>query len=204
MYILITISIISILISYIINHLIITGSIFKESVTERLSTGRAEEVIINRYKYEWVRYLLTPILKFIPIITISLIILTGAYLNNYKVKFVKILKLVTILNAIQLLPGIIRIVWFNNSNNFTLEEFQNFSPYSLLYYLNKDNFQVWLYYPLSLVNILEILYWVLLTIGIKKIFKIRLSKAICLFFQTYFIALLLWVTFVTFIIIILD
>ncbi len=204
LYLLLSISIISVVLSYISNHLIITDAVYKESVVERFSRGKVQYIISKRFNYEWINYLLSPVFKLIPILIISLTILIGAYLNSYKIKFFQILNLITLLSVINLIPYIYKIWVFYNMADFSLQDYRNFSPHSLIYYLRKENLPKWSLYPIYLINIEKLLYCISLIIGIKYTFKINLYKSILLFIQTYFVLLLFWAVFISLIIILLS
>ncbi len=196
----ISISVISIMISFITRHFIVNEEVVYQSLSERLPSEKIDELMVNRTKFEWVGYLLMPIFKFMLFVIISAILATGIYLKSYRISFIKILTVVIYSSFVFLIPSLIKTVYFFSlENSFTMDEFQNFHPYSLLYYVNYDRIDIWFYYPIYLVNFFEISFWVALAIGIKIVSKLSFLKSVILILQTYVLSLLLWIVFVMFI-----
>jgi hypothetical protein len=190
----------SILLLRIINHYIITDDIYQKTVSEQLSVKRVDEALANRFKYEWLNLVVTPVFKLLSFLIITLIIATGAYLRSYKISFVKIFTAVVYASFVFLLPEIIKIFYFMNiDNDFTMEQFRNFYPYSLLYYVNKESIDVWFYYPIYLINIIELFYCLVLAVCIRFVSKLSFLKSFFLIIQTYVVALILWTVFIIFI-----
>lgn len=196
----IIISFISIALSFVSRHYLINEEIVYKSLSEHLPTERLEDAMANRVKYEWLNYMLIPIVKFTLFIITSTVILTGVYLNAYKISFKKILTVVAFSGFVVLIPNFIKIVYFFFfKESFSLEEFQNFHPHSLLFYVDKQEIAKWFYYPIYLINFTELLYWFALVIGIKLISNLSFAKSFLLVSQTYILTLFVWAVFVVFV-----
>ena len=195
----IIISFITVVLSFFTRHFIISKELVFNSLREHLPSESIEDAMTNRIKYEWINYVLIPVIKFILFLVTTIIIAVGVHLNSYKIAFKKILTVVVYSGFLFLLPIIIRIVYFYFfKDNFTLNDFQNFYPHSLLFYIDKSKVETWFYYPISVINIYEFTYWILLAVGIKKVSDLSFVKSFLLILQTYVLVFFIWVVFVVF------
>jgi hypothetical protein len=78
-------------------------------------------------------------------------------------------------------------------------DIQTFYPLSLLNLLEVKDIPQWLLYPLQVINIFEVLYWLILAYGLSLVAKERLPKMLWLVAFSYGIGLFVWVVFITFI-----
>lgn len=178
---------------------ILTDDIVYESLSKQLSSERVEDIMASRAESNFLPYLLTPVFRLINVAIISLIVLIGVYLHSYEIKYRQIFRVVVIASIVFLIPGIWRtIVFAMKTPNFTLEEFREFSPHSILYYLDRDSIKDWFYYPLYLVNLAELIFMFVVAVGLKKAGNLKLTKSILLVIETYFVSLVLWTLFVVF------
>lgn len=196
----IIISLISITLSFFTRHFVVSEELVYNSLSERLPSERIEDAMANRIKYEWINYVLIPVIKFILFLITTIVILVGVHINSYKIAFKKILTVVVYSGFLFLLPTIIRIIYFSLfKDSFTLNDFQNFYPHSLLFYIDKSKIATWFYYPISVINIYEFVYWFFLAVGIKKVSDLSFIKSFILILQTYVLGFFIWVVFVVFI-----
>lgn len=187
-------------ISYITSHFVISEEMVYESLSNRVSSERIEDIMANQSKYQWLNYVLNPILLLISFLIISAVVAVGVHLKSYKISFKKILTVVTYSSFIFLLPKLIKLVYFLfYAEEFTIDEYRAFSPHSLIFYIDKSLISKWLYYPVYLVNISEFVFWFILAYGIKLISNLSFVKSFMLIIQTYVAALLFWAVVVVFI-----
>src|SRR5690606_2346412 len=100
-----------------------------------------------------------------------------------------------------LLVGIIKIVWFYFFQiNYTLESVQHFYPLSMLNVIGYENVKSWYIYPLQILNVFEIVYWVILALLIDTELNTSNIKniGIKIVASSYGPALFLWVVGVMF------
>lgn len=194
------ICLISAAVSYYINHFLISKEMIFDSMREQLSSERVEEMLSGKAKYVWLSYIISPVIKFVIILIISGVILTGIHLKSYKISFKKILTVVVYCEFIFLLPLIIKVLYFSFfKNDYSLDEFSGFSPHSLLYYIDKSSVSQWFHYPIYLVNIFQLLSWFILAFGINKVSDLSFKKSFLLIMQTYVPAVVFWAVIMVFI-----
>ena len=81
---------------------------------------------------------------------------------------------------------------------FSLEYIQTFYPLSLLNLVVIENIPQYLIYPLQLINIFELAYWIVLAFLIKVYTNRSFDKSFSFVAGTYGVGLFAWVILVVF------
>nr|WP_320117523.1 hypothetical protein [uncultured Marinifilum sp.] len=145
-------------------------------------------------------YIIPIIYHLIKFALISSVIAIGIYFNKSKISFFKIFTIVCIAEFSFLLPSIVKQIWFGIwSPKFTVEEYKGFGKVSLfnLFQLPQENKFTYLFKAL---NLYELLYILLLSIGIKHQFKFTFLKSLKLILTTYGTLLLFYFSLIMFLI----
>jgi hypothetical protein len=131
---------------------------------------------------------------------LALVLLTGTIFWNIKVSFKKLFQIALIAEFLFIIPSLIKLVWFLFiETDFDLLDLQTFYPLSLLNMIEAKNIPQWSLYPLQLINVFEVVYWLILAYGISLVAKERWAKMVGLVASSYGIGLFVWVVFITFI-----
>ena len=101
--------------------------------------------------------------------------------------------------------GVLKIVWFYFfQTSYTLEDLQYFYPLSALNIVGYKGLDNWFIYPLQVLNLFELAYWLLLSYFIGKLAFTEKDKGkpmdlgFKIVASSYGSALLLWVVVVMF------
>jgi hypothetical protein len=189
-----------ILLFYYLNTFVISSSIYYNSFAEKLSVDRINQLINKQKEYLWISYLFIPIFLFIRIRLTSGCIFARLFFSHDNIRFKEILKIVYWSEIIFVLSGIFRsIILAFFIKPTTLKELQAFSPLSLISIMNINKIPLYLFYPLQVINLFEIAYWIFLSLGLKELLHITLSKAFLYVLTGYGLGLFLWVLCVVFI-----
>jgi len=190
-------SIITILLTYINQRLILTDKCYYNSFIEQTSAEKIEVLIDN--KDNIFSFLFGPIFMLIKILLISVPIYIGIILINIKITFQDLFKIVAISELIFFIPMIIKIIWFYFfDKEYILNDLVNFYPLSALSLFDFKNVEPFLIYPLQILNFFELFYSLFLAYGISKVIKIDLQRGMKIVLSTYIPTIILWVVFVTF------
>ena len=186
--------------SYIQNKLIITDDLYlNSSIGEQIGFERVEEILDKQKRYEWISYLIIPIIYLLKFSIIALVLLTGFFFFEKKVNFSVIFKAVIFAEIPFLIVPIIKLVWFLFiQTHYTFEDVQYFFPLSALQLFDVKSLPAWQIYPLQLFNVFELIYWVLLAYWLKKLLNISLNKSMEVVASSYGTGLVIWVVFITF------
>lgn len=130
---------------------------------------------------------------------ITLVIYTGVILSSLNIGLRRIFRVVVQAEFIFLLMGFVRFFWFylfQSDINFTSLGF--FQPLSIINFFSPNDDLTYLVYPLQLINLFELAYWFILAYLLRNLLKKSFWKSFEFVLNTYGVALVIWVVFVTF------
>ena len=192
-FLFLSICIISALTSYLTNNYLLTDEILTESYSNSITAAQIEYLLHIRYKYEWISYLTIPIMYALKIFVISLCLLIGSELLNYQLNFIYAFKIVLISEFIFLFVPILRFFWFDLIQPLlTLKDFLTFYPLSVMNLMENETLDPWWYYPLQILNLFELIYWLSLAYWLHTILQKGFRKMMGLVAITYGSALFIW------------
>lgn len=176
------------------------------SLSEKFSINVAQEVLTLQKKWEWVSYVLIPFVTIIKITLISSVLYIGTFFySKIKVTFKQLFDAVVKAEFLFLGVGVLKIIWFYFfQTSYTLEDLQYFYPLSALNIVGYKGIDAWFIYPLQVLNLFELAYWLLLAYFIGKMAFTEKDKGkpmdlgFKIVASSYGSALLLWVAVVMF------
>lgn len=195
----------SVLFTYEFNTFIQTDNIIAQNLSEKYTQEMISNYLNLRNVWTWVIYIFILVAVYVTTSLIALIILLVIelyYLNENKtnVKFKDTWRIVLCAQWSTVLVIFVKVLWFGfYHTQYTLEELQSFSPLSLINFFDRKTLDVWLVYPIQLINLFELAYWIILIIGIKKLLNRSWLKSVEMIFLSYGIALFVWVVIIMFI-----
>jgi hypothetical protein len=138
--------------------------------------------------------LLVPVIYYIKLSLIALVLQTGFFFFERKVSFSIIFKAVMLAEIPFLIVPVIKLFWFLFiQTHYDLNDLQYFFPLSALQLFDVQKLPSWQVYPLQLMNVFELIYWVLLAYWLKKLLNLSLNKSMEVVASSYGTGLLLWV-----------
>jgi len=184
------------LLIYLRNYLLISEDIYYQSLSERFTFERIRELIDDRKKWFWVNYISIPFILIIKFSLVSSSLWLGAFFFNRKVSFSDLFGVAMLAELISQVPPVLKIFWFFFiQTDYTLTDLQQFSPFSALSLFEEGTIQPYLVYPLHLLSVWEIGYWILLAYGLSRVIGNPLTKSLQIVAVSYGSGLLLWVVF---------
>ncbi|MDI9876238.1 hypothetical protein [Flectobacillus rivi] len=189
-----------VLLTCLTNLFLISDTLYYNTLIEQLSVEKIESIIEQSRKWAWVGYLLVPIIYYLKFLLVALVLQTGFFFFDRKVSFSIIFKAVMLAEIPFLVVPVIKLFWFLFiQTHYTLNDLQYFFPLSALQLFDVQKLPSWQVYPLQLMNVFELIYWVLLAYWLKKLLNLSLNKSMEVVASSYGTGLLLWVAFITFI-----
>ena len=175
-------------------------------LTETLSFNQVEKILQFQKKINNWLYLVLPLLMIFKIFLISSVLYIGTFFySKAKVTFKQLLNAVIKAEFVFLGVGVLKIIWFYFfQTNYTLEDLQYFYPLSALNIVGYQGLDAWFIYPLQVLNLFELAYWLLLSYFIGKLAFTEKDKGkpmdlgFKIVASSYGSALLLWVVVVMF------
>lgn len=188
------------ILTFTINQFLVSNTLYYNSYSEQLTIERIESIIEQSHKWAWLGYLLVPVIYYIKLSLITLVLQTGFFFFERKVSFSIIFKAVMLAEIPFLIVPVIKLFWFLFiQTHYDLNDLQYFFPLSALQLFDVQKLPSWQVYPLQLLNVFELIYWVLLAYWLKKLLNLSLNKSMEVVASSYGTGLLLWVAFITFI-----
>ncbi|WP_375579908.1 hypothetical protein ABWH96_02170 [Marivirga tractuosa] len=176
-----------------------TDEIYIQHLFKQSSIEKIDEILSLRAEWSWLNFLIVPLIHIIKVLLISFWILCGMIIFGFKSNFNSIIRVVLVAEFVWLLPSIILVFWFGLiDTSYTFSDVQTFAPLSLLILFDASQLESWLIYPLKSLNLFEVIYLLVLALGIKKIIKKDYDSALKFTLPVYGSALVVWILFVTF------
>jgi len=185
--------------NYFTREYIVTKDVFYRTFGEQVAVERINQYLDLREKVKWIVFALVPVFLLIKISLVALCIDVGAELADYKIGFKKIFRVVLIAETVFVIGTFIRTIGlclFVNIN--TMQDIQWYSPFSLGSIFPAKNFPSWLTYPLLTVNLFEVAYVIVLSMGMSYVLQKSFRESFKLVFFSYGLGLLIWMVTVVF------
>lgn len=202
----IIISIFLIILGVLTKSLLDLDNLILDNLSTSITRNQLIEYLDFKKKWQWISYTIIPILLLIKTTIVASVLYIGTYFySKTKVTFNQLFNAVIKAEFVFIGVGILKIIWFYFfQTNYTLEDIQNFYPLSALNIVGYKGLESWFIYPLQVLNLFEVAYWLLLSYYIGKLAFTEKDegKPMDLGFNivasSYGSALLLWVVVVMF------
>lgn len=170
------------------------------SLIEKLSQSQIQDYLLIQEKWEWVSYIIIPVLLLIKTLIIASFIYTALFFfSKSETSFLNILTPVLKAEFIFLLVPISKTIWFYFfQTNYTLEDIQYFYPLSALNIIGYAGIEPWLIYPLQTLNLFELAYIIYFAYEIGKLTNTNTDNGFKIMMYSYVPTILLWVCVVMF------
>ena len=117
---------------------------------------------------------------------------------GYKVKFKVLWQFALVAEFIFIFPELLRLLWYMNpTGSISYLEIKNFEPLSALWLIGPENLEEKFHYPLSVINVFELLYGMAWVLGFHALSRRSVQESIPVVLLSYFLPLLLWLAFYT-------
>lgn len=188
------------ILSEITNYLFDFNQLITNSLSEKLTNDQIESFVNRQQKGKWVSYAFIPIYYFIKISLVALLLYAATiFYKRQECSYSQVWNLVVEAEYIFLLAPVFKIFWFSFfQTNYTLEDLQLFYPLSALNIVGYIGLEKWYIYPLQVINVFEIIYWIVLAKGMAKLMGVSNEKGLSAVAVSYGSSLALWVVAVMF------
>lgn len=167
------------------------------NLSEQLTFDQLENYFDTKSRWGWVKYVFVPILLLLKTTLLSWILAIGGFLYNVNLPHKKYWEIVLKAEFLFLIPALVKIAWFLwVEPDYTLDEVQQFVPFSLQSILDTSRIPIWIIYPLQLINVFESCYWMMLIVLINQ--ASPQNKGVSIVLSSYAPALFIWILFIMF------
>ena len=183
----------------ILKEFIITDSILINTLKDNYTYDRILEIIDKQHKFAFIQYIATIVFQIIKILLVSMFIFIVLYFYNIdQLKYKNCCTIVCLTEIIPILNSFYFLIFFLINPPSNQLDFEKINNLSIFNFINKNNVSSFLIYPLQQINLFELAYWIVLTIGIKKLIQKPFWYCFKITALSYGIGLLIWVIFVVF------
>ena len=187
------------LIQYLFNSFVLNETFYRNTWSQSFSMSRVEKMIDLNKKWNWVMYMLSPLMLTLKLLFVTFLIQARLFLSESDYTFKKIFRIVLVAEFIPLGFAIIQLGYFLFVSPSNMDDLNNFSPLSIMNFFKPNTIPGYLSYPLQSINFFEAAYWILLILGLKSQLGNSFGKNFKLVATSYGLGLLLWIVFVDFI-----
>jgi hypothetical protein len=205
-HILITLIVINIILTFSSQYLFIDDSLYYESLGNQLAIQRIDEILAMSKKWQWIGYAFIPLVILLRTFYTAVFLYIGVFFAEIRLEFGKLFKIALLADFVYILAGFAKLViliFFREVS--TLDDLQ-FQPLSVMELVNKSHVDTLFVYPLSLLNLFELGYFItlawLLAVALRESggeHPHGFGKSIKLVTASYGSGLLLWVILVMFV-----
>ncbi|MBE0677352.1 MAG: hypothetical protein IH592_01175 [Bacteroidales bacterium] len=131
----------------------------------------------------------------------SVLLYIGVFFNDLhkEITMGKIFKVVIVSELVFISASIVKLLWFIFfAGNYILDDMSFFYPLSLINLFSRTEVASYWIYPLQTVNIFQLLYVLLLALGLSRISSIKKEAADKVVLATYVPGIVVWVALIMF------
>lgn len=190
--------------SYIFSNALQTDEFIRSSLSGQYSNEIISNYLESRKNWAWLSYVFVPLLILLRTSIIAFLMQMAVFFIDPEdeTSFAKFWSVTLSAEWITVLLIGFRFFYFTViDTQYTLEELQTYTPGTLADIYDTSSLENWSAYPLGLLSIWELLYWLVLVFGIHEILKTDFFKSWAVVLASYGLGLLIWVGFVMYLLI---
>jgi hypothetical protein len=185
--------------NYFMREFVLTKEVFYRTYGEQVAIEKLDEYFTLREQLKWFVFAFIPVILLIKISLISLCINTGAELTDNKITFKKTFQVVLASEIVFIVATYVRsICLYLFVDAAVMQDIQQYYPLSLASVLPMNEIPSWLVYPLLTLNLFEVMYVLVLSLGISHALQKSFSQSLKLVFASYGTGLLIWMVIIVF------
>ena len=141
-------------------------------------------------------YLWTPFSLLWKFTVIAFLFWSIGLMIGYKASFKELWKFALVAEVVFIFPELLRLlVYMNPSGSVSYYDIQNFEPFSALWIVGPSNVDVKYHYPLSVLNLFELIYGALWVMGFHAISRRSIEESTLVVILAYYLPLFIWLGF---------
>lgn len=186
-------------INYIEQTYIVTNERIRTSFSDRPDIDRIESILEEKQEVSIVdsAFFGVKILGGFYLVVVSFFI--SAQVSGFKINFQNLSKIILVAYVSFLVAYLIKVLWFLVIDDFTLKEFNSFYPVSLMNFFDHEEIDYWMINPLQYINAFQILFILLVSVGLVSFLKIKPIKSFIWSSITYSTILIFWIALIAFV-----
>ncbi len=185
--------------AFIQQKMILTDQVYFNTWSQQLAYDRVETLLAMKHKWLWAGYFVIPLIVLLQVSFVASCLTTGALLGNFEGNFRFFFGIVLRCYPVLMLHGIaILITALLFKDISTISDFQRADYFSAAALINQQDLTAWYIYPLKVLNVVEICFWLLLSWNLSQYTGRSWLANFKFVASSYGVGLLLWVLFIMF------
>ncbi|MCB9426652.1 MAG: hypothetical protein H6584_06445 [Flavobacteriales bacterium] len=173
------------------------------ALSNKLAQEQVDKFFEDQASWWWLGYAATPLIVLLRAGLVAICLYIGVFMyeihEKTKITMIKIFKITLVGEFVLLSASYVKFFYFYfQTNDYSLEDIQRFSPLSLVSLFNIEELELWLQVPLQAFNIFELIYILLLSYFLSKIIHNKFTKSFELVLVSYGSGLLVWTGLIMF------
>ena len=170
---------------------------------EQLAKDQLEKLLAAQQKWAWVGYAIIPVMVLIRSSLVALCLSIGVFFYDIerKIPFKRFFRIALMGEFVLVLVGLFKFGYFYFiKTDYNLQDLQQYYPLSYINFLDRENLQPWLIYPLQTLNLFEVAYFLVLVYGVHKLLQNKFIKSLEMVALSYGTGMLIWMGLIMFLI----
>ena len=183
---------------FLSNEFVYTRQLFYRTFGEQIAFERIQSFLDMRDKWSWISYAIVPLVLLIKVSYVALCIDIGLLFSKHEapISFKKLFRIALMAEIAFVLANFLKTGWLYFIDMQTLHDARYFFPLSLGFMM--EGMPQWLAYPLLTANLFEIIFILLVAMGLNMYLGKGYRKALTVTLLSYGTGLLLWAVLVVF------
>ncbi len=177
---------------YITVEYIYTPSFYHEWLSGIVDHNKIEYSIEKKKKYTLIGYIIQPITVLLKCAALTCALYAGITIFSVTVSFRNCFKIVLLAELVSFCASFAKVAAYFLLPSLTAKNFQYFFPLSITSIFSLEGFPEYLRYPLNQLNIFEVIYWMILTYGLRSLSSIAWTNAAGIILCSCGLAVFLW------------
>lgn len=146
-------------------EVLLTDSLYFNSLGEQMAYERIEELIARQQQYKWLAYAMLPVVTLLQVFLITLCLNVGTVLYEYKPGFRQLFGMVARATVLMAVAGSLQIIPLVITPIETLDQLTQLDWFSLAALFSGMELPLWLLLPLKMLNLILLLTLLVLAGG---------------------------------------
>lgn len=195
-----------IMLTFAVQYLYFTDALMYQTFGGQMALERINTMFTQTKKWQWVGYITIPLIVLLRVSYTAVLLYTGLLFADMTTKFGRLITMALWADFVFVLSGVTKLVILIFFREVTTLHDLQFQPLSVLELLGSTPIDTIFIYPLGLVNLFELSYFLVLAWLLRDLLReerpempVHLGKSLGLVSLSYGSGLILWIIMVMFI-----
>jgi hypothetical protein len=186
------------ILAFLAREFVYTEELLYQTFGSTLTEQQMQSMVTTTKNWWWVEYVLLPLQHFISIVFSLFCLMVGLTISGKDIPVKNLFRVCVDAEFITLLPITVILICFFVNPNIALNELSQVSSPSLYNIFEPEEIASWLRYPLRKLGVIELLYVIALTVGVRNICVNEKMQPTKIVLTSYASGMAIWILFVVY------